>query len=209
MNNNTERNGIENTARGRPRSQEADRAILDAALRLMEREGYARMSMEQIAAEAGVTKATVYRRWAGKAELATAALADLRERRPPERTGDEREDLVAELARFRRGIERPNGMAMLGTVLAEEAHVPELLAHFRRDVVLPRRARLRAILADARLRPGLDVETAINRAVGSYYAAYLAGGRPPAGWERRVADALLSPLSGEAQSGGSGGGSGP
>ena len=165
----------------------------------MEREGYARMSMEQIAAEAGVTKATIYRRWPGKAELATAALSDLRDRRPPRRSRDPHADLVAELRHFRRGVERPNGMAMIGTVLAEEEHVPELLAHFRRDVVLPRRARLREILERAELRPGLDVETAVTMAVGSYYAAYLAGGPPPRGWERRVADALVAQPAGAAR----------
>jgi AcrR family transcriptional regulator len=198
MSNNTERYGIENIPRGRPRSKEVDRAILDAALRLMEREGYARMSMELVAAEAGVTKATIYRRYSGKEELASAAIADLRERRAPRATGDAYADLVAELRHFRRGIERPNGMAMLGTVLAEERHVPDLLAHFRREVVLPRRARLRAILQRAELRPALDVEIAINMAVGSYYAAYLAGGRPAAGWERRVARALLATAAGTA-----------
>jgi len=71
--------------------------------------------------------------------------------------------------------------------------VPELLEHFRRDVVLPRRDRLRGILERARLRQGIDVETAVNLVVGSYYAAYLAGGKPRRGWERRVADAVLEP----------------
>lgn len=131
----------------------------------MGRDGYARMSIEQIAADAGVTKATIYRRYVGKAELATAAIADLRERRAPRRTGDVRKDLVAELRHFRRGVERPNGMAMIGTVLAEEAHVPELLEHLRRDVVLPRRERLRAIIASADLRPGLDVDLATGRSL--------------------------------------------
>lgn len=196
MNINTERNGIGNIPRGRPRSKRADRAILDAATKLMEREGYVRMSMEQIAAEAGVTKATIYRRYAGKAELATAAIADLRDRRAPRPIGDSRADLVAELRHFRRGVERPNGMAMIGTVLAEEAHVPELLNHFRRDVVLPRRARLRSILAEAELRPGLDPDTAVNLAIGSFYASYLAG-ESARRWEARVADALLGPANGE------------
>jgi len=126
-------------------------------------------------------------------DRATAALAFLREQRPQHVSDDPRADLIEELRRFRSGIERPNGMAMLGTVLAEESHVPELLAHFRDDVVLPRRARLRGILERARLRQGIDVEAAINVLVGSYYGAYLAGGKPRRGWERRVAEAVLEP----------------
>jgi AcrR family transcriptional regulator len=193
MKNNTEQIGIENKRRrGRPPSPGYEEAILTAALRLMARDGYARTSMDAIAAEAGVTKAAVYRRFSGKAEVAAAALAFLREQRPQQVTDDPRADLMEELRRFRSGIERPNGMAMLGTVLAEEGHVPELLDHFRRDVVLPRRARLRGVLERAALRPGLDVESAVNLLVGSYYAAYLAGGPPKRGWERRMADLVLA-----------------
>jgi hypothetical protein len=60
-------------------------------------------------------------------------------------------------------------------------------------VVTPRRNRLRNILEHATLRPGLDLETAINMAVGSYYAEYLARGRPRRNWAERVADTLLAP----------------
>jgi AcrR family transcriptional regulator len=189
--NNTERSSIENIPRGRPRSRTHDVAILEATLRLMERDGYTRTSMEAVAAEAGTTKASIYRRYPGKAELATAALAYLRERRPAPASGDPRSDLVEELRRFRAGVERPHGLAMVGTVLAEERHVPELIDAFRRDVVRPRRERLRAILERAELREGLDLDIAVNMAVGSYYAAYLAGGSPGPGWEEGVADALL------------------
>jgi hypothetical protein len=69
----------------------------------------------------------------------------------------------------------------------------DLLEHFRRDVVLPRRARLRSVLRQARLREGIGVEAAVNIVIGQYYAAYLAGGRPPRGWERRAAESVLEP----------------
>lgn len=194
MNNNTERFGIEKHSRGRPRSRAYDVAILEATLRLLQRDGYARASMEAIAAEAGVTKGAIYRRYSGKAELASAALAFLREQRPAPASDDPRADLIEELRRFRAGIERPHGMAMVGTVLAEEEHVPELLEHFRRDVVVPRRERVRAILERARLRRGLDVDTAAAMLIGSYYASYLLGGKPGPEWELRAADAVLEPV---------------
>lgn len=193
MSDNTERFGSDNIPRGRPRSPAHDVAILEAALRLMERDGYARMSMEAIAAEAGTTKSAIYRRYPSKAELATAALAHLRDTREPQVTDDPRADLIEELRRFRQGIERPHGMAMIGTVLAEVEHTPALLAHFRRDLVLPRRTRLRAILERADLRDGLDADTAATMAIGSYYAAYLADGKPSSRWEARIVDALLGP----------------
>ena len=58
---------------GRPRSAALDEAILDAALHLLSTEGYARMSMDGVAARAAVSKATIYLRYEGKADLATAA----------------------------------------------------------------------------------------------------------------------------------------
>jgi hypothetical protein len=80
-------------------------------------------------------------------------------------------------------------------VLAEEAHVPELLEQFRAQVVAPRRALLRAVLERARergeLAPGADLDAAVAALVGSLYAAYLAAGRIPHGLEERVVDVVL------------------
>ena len=54
---------------GRPRSEEADREIIAATLRLLPVQGYDRLSVEAVAAEADVTRATIYRRYPSKAEL--------------------------------------------------------------------------------------------------------------------------------------------
>ncbi len=61
--------------RGRPRDEEADAAILEAALALLAEQGYGGLRMETVAARAGVAKATVYRRWPDKLSLAVAAVA--------------------------------------------------------------------------------------------------------------------------------------
>ena len=184
--------------RGRPRSEEADRAILEAALTLMARDGYARMSVDAVAAEAGVSKPTLYLRYPSKAALATAALAHVREETAPKRTGDTRADLVALLRHFRAGVERPNGMAMVGTVLAEERHTPELFAQFQMRLVEPRRRMLSSVLVRAQARGELaadaDLETAVNALVGSYYAGYLASGRSPRDWPERVVELVLGGL---------------
>jgi AcrR family transcriptional regulator len=184
--------------RGRPRSEATDRAILEAALALMARKGYARMSVEAVAAEAGVGKPTLYLRYPGKAALATAVLAHLREQTAPRETGETRADLVAQLRHFRQGIERPFGMSMLGTVLAEEHYTPELLAQFREHVVEPRRRMLRSVLEGAQARGELavdaDLEWAVNALVGSFYASYLAGSAIPRDWPQRVVELILEGL---------------
>jgi AcrR family transcriptional regulator len=181
--------------RGRPRSETADRAILEAALALMARDGYARMSVDAVAAEAGVSKPTLYLRYPSKAALATAALAHARERTAPQETGDTRADLIATLRHFRTGVERPFGMALVGTALAEEHHTPELLAQFRENLVEPRRRMLRSVLetgqARGQLPSGADLETAVNALVGSYYGSYLAGSRVPRDWPERAVELVL------------------
>src|SRR3954462_1507429 len=105
--------------RGRPRSAAADRGILDAAFELLSEEGYARMSMDAVAARAGVTKPTVYLRYKGKADLVTAAVAAHAVGELPAETGDLRADLIAQLRHFRRDTERSAGLALVGNVLAE------------------------------------------------------------------------------------------
>ena len=99
-----------------------------------------------------MSKPTVYLRHRTKAELATAAIASMRVQPRPAPTDDVRADLVAHLRLLRAGLERPYGMAMLGTVLAEEDETPELLALFRERLVAPRRRELRAVLEAARAR---------------------------------------------------------
>src|SRR5450631_3926094 len=64
-------------APGRRRDPGVEQRILEVALRRLGREGYSRMSLDNVALEAGVSKPTIYRRWSGKADLATAALRTL------------------------------------------------------------------------------------------------------------------------------------
>ena len=86
--------------RGRPRSQEADRAILTAAVELLAERGLAAMSIEEVAARAGVGKTTIYRRWPSKGLLALDAfVASFREEQPLPDTGTLRGDLLRRCTR--------------------------------------------------------------------------------------------------------------
>lgn len=181
---------------GRPREPETDQRILDAALHLLGEVGYARMSMEQVAALAGVTKPTIYRRYSGKIQLAMAAIVAYCADTPVMARGDTRADLIAQLAQLRNALDRPNGMGMVGTVLSEERETPALLASFREHLVAPRRRAVRAILeaAQARDELRLDADLAITGTllVGAYYAHYLSGAPFPDGWTEQVVDAVLA-----------------
>lgn len=156
--------------------------------------GFAGMSMEQVAAKAGVPKPTVYRRWCSKADLATAALARLQASEPAPRAGSARAEIIAILASFRRNLLRPHGMAMLGALLVEEERHPDFIALFRSRIVEPRRRKLRAALqrgiARGEVRTGADLDVAGNFLVGSFYARYLTGSGIPPQWPRRIVAAL-------------------
>ena len=120
--------------------------------------GYEGLSLAAVADDAGTTRPAVYRRWPGKAELATAAIAALSTADTREATDDPYADPVAELAAFRTGVTRPDGLSLVGTML-QRGTDPKLLRLYRERLVIPRRTRLRAILERALARgllPGGD-----------------------------------------------------
>lgn len=82
--------------RGRPRSEKSRRAVLEATAALMVEAGFDHLTIERIAAEAGVAKQTVYRWWGSKADVVVEAIAAGYLQAPmggPEDTGDLRADL--------------------------------------------------------------------------------------------------------------------
>lgn len=186
----------EQRAPGRPRDAEAERRILEAAIRALQEDGYNRMSVDAVALRAGVSKPTIYRRWASKEDLATAAVRTLQLVEPPVHTGTARGDLVQTLENFSRSLLRPNGMSLIGTVLAEESHTPELIRLFRERIVAARRRMLRAILERAKtsgeIRSDADLECAVNMLVGAFYARYLADSKVPASFPRDLVATLWS-----------------
>jgi AcrR family transcriptional regulator len=102
---------------GRPRSDDCCRAIRDAALALVVERGFADVTVESIAALAGVGKATVYRRWPNKAELIVNAFFETVVARVHIRdSGDLRTDFRRQLRLVVRQMLGPNGR-VLATLL--------------------------------------------------------------------------------------------
>jgi AcrR family transcriptional regulator len=178
--------------RGRPRDPELEARILEVTLQHLAGSGYSRMSLDRIAEESGASKPTLYRRWASKADLATAALRTIQINEPTLDSGSTPGDLTGVLQNFRRSLLRPNGMSLIGTVLAEEAHTPELLALFRERLVSARRQMLRAILEKANgrgeLRDGVRLDTVASLLIGAFYAHYLADPKVPAAFPAELVD---------------------
>ena len=181
-------------SKGRPRNPEVEQRILTAALQHLREFGYSRMSIEAIASEAGVSKPTIYRRWADKADLATAALMLLRVAEPALTKGSSKGQLKSALHNFRKSLLRPYGFSLIGTVLAEEEHTPTLIALFRKRIVDPRRQILTSILTNAKetgeIRAGADLAAAVNMLVGSFYARYLSGEPISTAWVERIVEVV-------------------
>lgn len=180
---------------GRPRDRGIDAAVLDAARRHLAEHGYEAMSLAAVAADAGTTRQSVYRRWENKADLATAAIAAMAREDVPLETGDPFADLVAELEAFDRGVSRPGGISMVGSMLQDSVD-STLRRRFRERVVGPRRARIRAILRRARDRglvdlDDVDLDLAAAACTGTRYALALAGVDVGPDWARRTARLIL------------------
>jgi AcrR family transcriptional regulator len=175
---------------GRPRDAALDQAILAAAERQLHERGYAGMSLEAVAAAAGTTTPSLRRRFRSKTELTSAVIETLRIQPLPEPTGDPRADALAVLENLRANMLRPDGMATLGSLLAEENRHPLLMERFRQRLVEPRRERLRrALLAgveQGQLPARLDLDVAVSLLAGSCYARYLAAASIPADWADRT-----------------------
>src|SRR5260370_10613411 len=80
---------------GRPRSAQAHKAIIDATLELLAEEGFQGLSIEEVAARAGVGKTTIYRRWPSKDELVMEAIRQVQIDVPAIDIGNFRNDLAA------------------------------------------------------------------------------------------------------------------
>jgi AcrR family transcriptional regulator len=190
---------------GRPRSAEADEAILRATLELLARCGYDRTTIEAVAAEAAVARATVYRRYPTKPELVSAAIGCLRDQTCREDMGDTRAYLVASLAALRRGVETHDGVSILGSLLSMRRASPEMLDGFRERVLTPCRTRLltalRTGVVRGEVRADADLETIATLLIGAYFSQVIAGVETDDDWAERVASALWPSLAADERRG--------
>jgi AcrR family transcriptional regulator len=183
---------------GRPRSEQAERAIIDAALSLFAEYGPDGVCMEQVAARAGVGKATIYRRWPGKEDLLLDALAALKSPLPEPQGRSVRDDLVAVLDAMCRDAADPRRARQFALLQGEGAKYPRLMARFIETVVEPRREVVRSILrrgvATGELREDTDIEVALYMLRGAALASTGHDEPVPPGYAQRVVGTLLRGL---------------
>jgi AcrR family transcriptional regulator len=158
---------------GRPRSEEARKAILESTLELLKQSGFADLSIESIASHAGVGKATVYRWWPNKGGLVMDAFVSVAEQElsfPP--SGPVEKAIREQMKKWSSIFGGPLGRIIAAVIGAGQSQ-PEMLEAFQNYYVEPRRREARELLKQAmkngELRPDLDPNLILDILYGPLY----------------------------------------
>jgi AcrR family transcriptional regulator len=167
----------------RRRNEKARTAILRAARELLDRRGFQRLTIEGIAARAGVGKATIYRWWPSKAALVMdAVLAAASPRIPFPDTGSAREDLRRQIASVIELYTHTKTGRGITALIAESQHDSSLAESLRDRFIASRRADAAMVfergIERGELRADLDVDVAIDALYGAVYYRLLVSHAP-------------------------------
>jgi len=188
---------------GRPRSAAAHKAILHSAVALFIEQGFEGMSMEAVAARAGVGKATIYRRWPSKEELVIDAVTQVFAEAATPNTGMVRDDLVQSGRELHVLMSSSPTGEVFPRMAAEVARRSPLGRLYGERVIGPRRAILGEVLRRGiergELPESTNVELAIDQLVGVLLLRRLTGRlkRSAPTLVERVVDMLLAGLRAE------------
>lgn len=191
---------VDEPVRGRPRDPSRDQAIVDAAIDLLVRDGYDRLSMEGVSAAAGVGKATIYRRWSTKAELVIDAMATLKPTIDTIDTGSLDGDIELLIA----ASCSPHSerlLQVMASICSALPREPELLDAFTTRFTEPRIARISDLLERAvdrgELGPEVNVPMAASLVPSLMLQRVLMTGQPAGrSYAEQVVGSVLLPVLG-------------
>lgn len=162
---------------GRPRSENARQAILRSTIKLIRKSGFADLSIEAIAANAKVGKATVYRWWPNKGALLVDAFASStqEELNFPD-SGSVYKDMSAQMNQWLSILLSPRG-SLVRAVIAGGQSDPELIDEFRKRFLWPRRRdayqTLQRGIERGELPRHLDLDLILDTLYGAIYMRFL------------------------------------
>jgi AcrR family transcriptional regulator len=183
----------------RKRSTRAHKKVLDAALKLFAAEGIDATSMDAIAAESGVSKATIYNHWRDKEALCLEAMAYLHglDEPPIVKTGDHRVDLISVLSRRPNAREAELRNRIMHHFVAYAARNPVFAKAWRTRVMQASRVQLLQLLkrsvAEGLLPADLDLDVSVALLMGPMmyrHVLSLMGRKLPEDLAERVVDAF-------------------
>jgi AcrR family transcriptional regulator len=198
-------------ASGRPRSTEADAAILAATRQALVELGWSKLTLGDVAGRAGVAKTTLYRRWAGKNELVVDAVAELFDELVMPDRGSLAADIEGVVLQFAAILARPEAESGLMAVLAEATRDDALRERVRASIVDRQKRLVLEGRARAQSRGELPAETDPDEAArtvdlifdvvaGAVVHRTLVSGRPAdETWVRAFTTLLLRGLEADTQ----------
>jgi AcrR family transcriptional regulator len=168
--------------RGRPRSEEAREKILAATAELLAEGGFQSVTMEAVAARAGVAKTTLYRWWPNRAALALACVsARMTPIADETRTGSYQERFKRQLKATIRLLNSPQGHAITALIGAKQTD-PLLAQAYSDQIARPRRAQTRMLLQQAihagEIAEGTDPDIFLDAIYGPLYYRKVVSGEP-------------------------------
>ena len=155
---------------GRPRDAGVDHAILDAVVEVLTEVGLVGLTVDAVAARAGVGKATIYRRWDTKEQLVLAAVSIERYAVDVPDSGDLRADLTLLYRPLTAPLAQHKALRLLPALVAEAAVNDDLatkLKAFMADRRMPSLRVLEQARARGDLRDGVDLELCVDLTIGS------------------------------------------
>ena len=185
-------------AQTRPRVEgEREQEILDSTIDILAEVGYDRLTMDAVATRAKASKATLYRRWNGKAQLVIDALMSQKEPHTLPDTGSLRGDLLGAFCGMG-GLTDSRQIAILGSVITAISRDAEFAEAFRRDFIGPKKAMSAEMFRRAQergeLRDGLDLDLIAAALPGIVlHRTFLLGEPPTDELIAKVVDQLILP----------------
>jgi AcrR family transcriptional regulator len=169
--------------RGRRRSERSHEAILAATQSLLLERSYREVTIEGVAARAGVGKQTIYRWWPSKAALVLEAYLAGAEAVPQPAPGrSAREDVRALLGWLIAVLAEPTGGHVVAGLVGDLQHDRDLAEGFHREVVPARREAMLAALERGQergeIRADADLELAVDALHGAVFYRLLLSGEP-------------------------------
>lgn len=166
----------------RRRSSRSHQAILAATTQLLAEVGYTALTIEGVAARAGVGKATVYRWWPSKAALVIETLSTAVVMPSLPESGDLRQDLLTVVRAIVATYAESPVAAVIPALAADLMHDPEMAERFRNEMIRPRRSAVAQILRRAaergELRPDFDADLLLDMYAGAVFYRVLVSGEP-------------------------------
>ncbi len=188
---------------GRPRSAQAHKAIIDATLELLAEEGFQGLSIEAVAARAGVGKTTIYRRWASKDELVMDAIREVQVNLSVIDTGNFRNDLVTFFKTAYQGVmAHPLLEQLVLKFIGDYQTNPEIFQVFFRQIVIPRFQyffhRVEQAKARGEIRKDIDPKLVMDLVAGALFFHWIVtrnfmptSSTSPVEWMEQMIDAIL------------------